>query len=606
MGTFHYKLPSGAKFVMTAPAGTTQAQADLVFYTQVASGSLVGYATGQTMSSPSTRLTQFELSREQRDTAGVPDSTILSIITGSDIVAPVPILKNIPLVNPIDSAYYAQANTPLGVEPVGPLPSPVVQGLLAQMANVVDQPSNAVSTTAGVGTYGLKVPQLQRAGYLKPGTSNYPDYQCVVSTPSVWTGKNGINSLTDVVSDPLVQTQLANQVFQNSYDSLIAAGTIQNNGGTPASNSSAQIYVSDGKGGGSLQTASAVALAGGTAALVGQLSGLTGIITAAVKDGAPATLANLLPKPITELSTLASGAISSAQAAVSSATAGVSTLASTIGGLSSTAQSAFSNLTSGNFATLANTNLTSLTGQFTGVASSLTTTLAGDVGALITNASQFGTSLTGLWAGTTDLSGLGNSLLGSAQGALNGITAGLTGGLQSAAASLTGTASSLASSIGGISDSITASIGSLTDSAALGDLTNLAQTGLGQLSELASGALGSLTTSLNNFGSMAQFGAAFSLLSSDSLVSAVKPAAGYLNTVNRQTVDAAMNRIIGNNRIISPTFEYPSAGATGSATDVLFAQNQLQQLTASATNIASQVSKSAQDIQALGRKLTPL
>ena len=63
MSQFEYILPSGSRFKVTGPAEATQAQADRVFYEQVVAGSLVGYESGQTLTSLASRVTKFELSR---------------------------------------------------------------------------------------------------------------------------------------------------------------------------------------------------------------------------------------------------------------------------------------------------------------------------------------------------------------------------------------------------------------------------------------------------------------------------------------------------------------------------------------------------------------
>ena len=70
----------------------------------------------------------------------------------------------------------------------------------------------------------------------------------------------------------------------------------------------------------------------------------------------------------------------------------------------------------------------------------------------------------------------------------------------------------------------------------------------------------------------------FSLFSSDSLVSATKVAAGFSNTVNRQTVDAAVQRILGNAKIPTPSFEFPSELTAGINADILQAQKKLSEL----------------------------
>ena len=53
MSQFKYTLPSGAEFTLQAPADTTQAQADLIFYSQVAAGAVAGFTVGQSISAAS-------------------------------------------------------------------------------------------------------------------------------------------------------------------------------------------------------------------------------------------------------------------------------------------------------------------------------------------------------------------------------------------------------------------------------------------------------------------------------------------------------------------------------------------------------------------------
>jgi hypothetical protein len=81
------------------------------------------------------------------------------------------------------------------------------------------------------------------------------------------------------------------------------------------------------------------------------------------------------------------------------------------------------------------------------------------------------------------------------------------------------------------------------------------------------GQFGSLTNILGGFSRLGNlFGG------NNALVSGTKVAAGYSNTVNRQTVDAAVVRILGNPKIQPPTFGYPSANSTGKGKDVSSAQ----------------------------------
>jgi hypothetical protein len=202
MSIFKYTLASGDNFVLRAPTGTTQGQADAVFYSQVAAGSLVGYLPGQTLSSGLSQITKFQLSRLDRGTAGVDDIAVLSLIAGLPVVsAALPASVNTALSNPVnianvvgivsDTTGYNNGSN-LNAPAIGPLSSSQVQAVQASIINFVNQSSNAVvvpntttssnatnPTTApstypgGLGQYGLNGSQLEQSGYLKPGISNF-------------------------------------------------------------------------------------------------------------------------------------------------------------------------------------------------------------------------------------------------------------------------------------------------------------------------------------------------------------------------------------------------------------------------------------------------
>ena len=124
---------------------------------------------------------------------------------------------------------------------------------------------------------------------------------------------------------------------------------------------------------------------------------------------------------------------------------------------------------------------------------------------------------------------------------------------------------------------------------ASGALTNVQGQLTGALTNaqaLATGALtnvqGQLTGALNNAqalasGARAQLGSLFSG-SGGNLVSGTQIAAGFNNTVKRSTVDSAVTRILGNSKIPTPSFEFPSPAALAERVDITQAQNILQGL----------------------------
>lgn len=390
MSRFTYTLPSGAEFIVDGPATATQREADQIFYEQVAAGSLVGYESGQTLISPQEKIIKFELSRLDRGTAGVDTNPILAISQGLPAVSGVllaqtvleaiqnlpqpvsmPNLTNVELSNPIDEADIALAKgDTLGPDTVGPLSSYEIQKLLAQTINLVNQSPDEISQDKGIGQYGFTCYALEQAGYVKPGTSlkyflNTPeDFVAVMSSPSVWTGKNGVYSLADLLNDPEMQTVAQVELMQQGYESLLASGTITVTPTPSISVSSGQVYTN-----GRLQTVSALTLLGGSIS--------TGALQGIVKNALSGTtsLSKLLSSQLTNLSTIGSGAINSALSS------GLKSLGS-----------------------LANLDFTKATSLLKGQ-------LTGDIGALVTNASKFGATATDLWAKSSSLSGINLSNL---------------------------------------------------------------------------------------------------------------------------------------------------------------------------------------------------
>jgi hypothetical protein len=232
MSIFTYTLPSGSTFRLSAPTGTTQLQADLVFYGQVAAGALVGYSPGQTLTSAETAITKFALSRQDRGTAGVDTQAILALINNVPSTAGVPALVNTPLTNPINQANLVNiGQDQLPSTAIGPLGSTQVQGILAQVANLVDQPSDVMTDDKGVGQYGLSCEQLEQAGYVKPNTwrrfiFDPAPLTAVLASPGIWSGKDGIVSAAQFLANPGAQTQAMTSLLRDGYTGLVSGGII--------------------------------------------------------------------------------------------------------------------------------------------------------------------------------------------------------------------------------------------------------------------------------------------------------------------------------------------------------------------------------------------
>ena len=423
MAQFNYTLPSGATFTMEAPAGTTQAQADYTFYSQVAAGALVGFQPGQSVSSTTSTLAKFNLSRLDRGIAGVDDTVILAIINGLPTTASIPNLINVPLQNPVTQANIAAVTgTGFTAPAIGSLTSSQTQALMAQVVNTVGQPATTITDNQGVGQYGLSCQQLEMAGYVKPGTwqefiQNGPSTLTeVLSAPGIWTGLNGIYSLDDFLKSTTAQNDAQATLMINGYASLQAAGVIT----TPAAQSVSAVV-------GNVYTGSNLALTTATTTLTNSVnSQVAALVTNASQYGTQLTAqwATGLP-PVTNLTSNLTGiqgvlgsipglpSLGSLTAGITPSLATVQTAMNTLGKASQFAATASSTLSGGldKLSTLSVSNLTSklpsasaLADQVTGQANALASNVEGQAKALIAGAE-----------------GQAKALIASAQGQFNSL-----------------------------------------------------------------------------------------------------------------------------------------------------------------------------------------
>lgn len=585
MSIFTYTLPSGATFTVNGPADATQAQADAIFYSQTAAGTFAGYSAGQTLSSVATTLTNFGLTRLERGTAGVDNRAVLSIVNNTatttrlgnvrqldsilstteaplatiissenqvvtsvvislPTIAGVPSFNAAPLISPVNQADVALSTIPLGTSNVGALSPTQVQSIQAQVVNLTGQTCNVISQSRGIGKFGLNCQQLEQTGYVKPGTtqrflnSNYATYLPnadnfvdLLKSPSVWTNKSGVKSLDDLLSNCDLQSQIYTQLMQNSYDSLTSAGIIQPPPTPAAQPVTATVYTQSASQGGSLSILNNAAL-------------LTGV--ALVTPAAINLVGNLLSNTISVGNTLAN-------------------ISSLVSGAVTNIGNSISKLTS-------NISLPSLSSILD---SSLTKTVTGDLAALTLNATQFGTPLTSLWTSSGGLNGITSQIpnFSNLPGQLPNIN----------------TISKLSSQIPNFSGITTQlpSLNSLTSN--LPNLTSLTSR-IPAISNLT-GSLGSLGGLMSGFGAMGSFASAFGGgggESPGSLVSNEQPAPAYTRTVNRTTVDIAVAKILGNQKIPTPKFGLNSDASTGASSDISYAQSNLSRLGISPSSSSSQ------------------
>lgn len=132
----------------------------------------------------------------------------------------------------IDAAtFLAQPEAAISI---GSLDIPQVTGLLAQAASFVDQPFDEISVEKGLGKFGLSAEQLEVAGYLKPGTvqqflSDPSQLTSVLSSPAVWTGRAGVDSLAAILGNPDVQAQAQQDIMSGALEGLQSLGIVTGN-----------------------------------------------------------------------------------------------------------------------------------------------------------------------------------------------------------------------------------------------------------------------------------------------------------------------------------------------------------------------------------------
>ena len=499
MSIFKYTLPSGSEFVVDAPTGTTQAQADKIFYEQVASGAFVGYRIGDSLTSAETALTNFGLTRLQRGTAGVDDQTLLAVIQNLPIVESVPTLTSVPVVNPVSQADFITTKAGLGPRAIGPLSSTQVQTIMAQIAATVAQPADQITQAKGLGQFGFSALQLERAGCLKPGTverylggpavntfSNPDNFVQVLNTPSVWTGCCGVFSAADLLGNPDKQNFIQQQLMRQSYAALVASGTIKptTTSATQPATNTGQVYSANQD----LVTTTAFTIVAGNL-VDNRINNSNNRLSTDVFSSNETTVSSQVPGG--DVTSLVSGAIRSASASAR-ATAGVGQV------------------------TDVNSAITA--------ANNITTAVNKDIGALVSASSKIGPAATEAWAKT--------------KGAL--------------------------ANPGAITDKLLAG--------AEGKATALATGAKAQADALVAQG----KQAIDNIAKSAKNAVDFADTKVSGLVAGVKKAAAFSNTVDRSTVDTAVTRVIGSEKIPSPRYELPNIQSLGIQQDIAKAQEVLK------------------------------
>jgi hypothetical protein len=125
--------------------------------------------------------------------------------------------------------YEAQNSATSNVGKIAPTK---VTGMLAQSSKLVPQKFNEISNTVGVGKFGFSAPELEDAGFLKPGTADFflkdatSDLNTVLSSSSVWSGNQGINGVSDFLNNEAIQDLTKTDLFTKGLNGLQNAGIV--------------------------------------------------------------------------------------------------------------------------------------------------------------------------------------------------------------------------------------------------------------------------------------------------------------------------------------------------------------------------------------------
>ena len=332
----------------------------------------------------------------------------------------------------------------------------------------------------------------------------------VLKSPSVWTGKDGVAGVVDLLKNPPLQDKIQFGLMKSSFDTLVKTGEIVTPG-TDLKAPTGLLYNAAANAGKSLISPSA------------------GLVE--------------LPK---ELSSLASGSLSSLTSGLSgalgSATGALGGLAGSLGGAAGALSGALGSA-SGALSGALGSASGALSGALGGITSNLgsVSSLANNgtaqLGGLLANASKFGVGTAVEWAKTTSgatgaIAGISGALSGSASGVANVLSGGIGGALGGATGALSG-------ALGGAAGALS-----------------------GAASKLTSG----LTTQMDSLAKQGEFAVNFSDTKLPAAVAGIVPAAGFKGTIDRSTLNAATAKLVGSDKIGLPDFS-PQAVDTSALTD---------------------------------------
>lgn len=180
-------------------------------------------------------LTEGDSSSSAASTAaGAPAAAAAVPAAVNPTAAAVAQTNNLPVTQPINAAQIL--NQSLATTAIGALKIPQVTSMMSSAAAAVGQPFNAISATLGIGKFGFDPRQLESQGYLKPGTLaryglgipgvNAGNVVRLLSSSTIWTGKNYVPNLNALLTNPNLQNLIQQDLMSAGFTALQKKGIL--------------------------------------------------------------------------------------------------------------------------------------------------------------------------------------------------------------------------------------------------------------------------------------------------------------------------------------------------------------------------------------------
>jgi hypothetical protein len=223
MSNFTFTGPDGATYEVQGPANATFAQAQAVFSQQTSTGGLTGLPVGGLVNAVTQSAGGLSSALAQLG----PQAIGLTKQIGNYIN--LPNLTGLPVPNAITVSNFVDTRTT--AQSIGTIGSIQIQGLVAQTAASVNQATDVITNTKGLGQFGLSADQLQLSGLIKPGLAEQINLDpskltSILSSPTSWTGKLGATDITSVLGSGSLQTAVQQGLMSTNFDQLKQLGTI--------------------------------------------------------------------------------------------------------------------------------------------------------------------------------------------------------------------------------------------------------------------------------------------------------------------------------------------------------------------------------------------